>query len=152
MRVLGKLLFLVSVASCLIYQPLYAAVYKWVDENGVTQYSATPPPKGNFNKLKEPPPPADGTADTVRRLEQQNKAFSERRGEQLKASNKQKQAQAKAAQNVEKCKKARDNLSYFQARTRIRYLEEDGTATFLSEEQRQQRMKGIQKRIDAYCK
>jgi hypothetical protein len=48
------------IASILLIAPLQAIgqVYKWVDENGRTIYSSTPPPAGTKNPVVLPPPPA----------------------------------------------------------------------------------------------
>ena len=147
-----RIFCLFGLCSLLICQPLSAAIYKWVDENGVTQFSSTPPPKGNYNKLKEPPPPAKGTEDAYQRLQEKNKAFAKRREEADKTASKEQDKASKAAELARKCDKARANLNYFQTKTRIKYTDKKGNTVIMPEEERQKRIKEMQTSINKLCK
>jgi hypothetical protein len=143
---------LLGLCSLLICQPLSAAIYKWVDSNGVTQFSSTPPPKGDYNKVKEPPPPAKGTEDAAQRLQEKNKAFAKRREAAGKTASKEQEKARKAAEQARKCDKARANLNYFQTKARIRYTDKKGNTVIMPEDERQKRIKDMQTNIKKLCK
>ena len=56
-----SILFLVVTFAC---STTFAAMYKWVDEEGNTHYTQQPPPDGIESKTLKPPPAIDGSETT----------------------------------------------------------------------------------------
>lgn len=54
---LGRVTLLVLCLPALWASPAQAAMYKWVDEKGVTHFSETPPPDGKASKIEARPLP-----------------------------------------------------------------------------------------------
>lgn len=128
-----------------------AKTYKWVDENGVTQYTATPPPKGDFTAIKKPPKPAVDPVKAKSEFEKRQEAFQKRRDETSKAKEESDKLAAKAAENSKKCQQARKNMTNFTTNSRIRITDKDGTVRNMPEEERQASIKRAQEAIDSYC-
>ena len=132
--------------------PVMAKLYKWVDENGVTQYTQTPPPKADFSQVKPPPKPAVDPQKAQSDLEKRLEAFQERRDDTAKSKAESNKKAAEQTEKVAKCEKARKNLTYLQSHARIRATDKDDKVTLLPEEQRQARIKQANEAIKSYCK
>ncbi len=132
-------------------QPVLARTYKWVDENGVTQYTQTPPPTGDFENIKAPPKPAIAPSEAKRQLQEKVDAFDERRGEAAKSDQEADKARAETAKKQADCAQAKKNLDYFESHSRIKYTDKDGNVTLLPEEERQKKMATIRDNIKKLC-
>lgn len=128
-----------------------AAIYKWVDEDGVTQFSQFPPPEQAAERVAPAPPPADDPAAAQERLQQKLEAFDERR--QAGEENRQEEAREKEqlAQRKRNCEAARHNLEIFQRGGRTRIRTESGETTYLSDEQRQERLEAARRAVQEHC-
>lgn len=107
-----------------------AAVYKWVDDKGVTHYTATPPPEGTeATKIKTPraSPAVEATPS------QESPAPSA--ADPASESDDPQEAQFKKVR-AENCAAARKNLSTLQNRAYGRYMDASGKVTRLSDEER----------------
>lgn len=126
---------------------LAAQVYKWVDEKGVTHFTAEPPPGQQSEQLNIKVAPAKASAPSVETLkETQSKA-----DEQKVLDDKVKADVAKQnKQRAEYCQANRENLAQLRNNPRIR-VEENGEQRFLSEEERQERIGNAEKNIGEYC-
>lgn len=142
--ILGSLLCLSS--------PAMAKLYKWVDENGVTQYTQTPPPKGGFSHVKPPSKPAVDPQKAKSDLEKRLESFQQRRDDAGKEKAEANKKAAEKAEKTAKCEKARKNLTFLQTHARVRETGKDGTATLLGEDKRQERIKQANEAIKEYCK
>ena len=132
--------------------PAMAKLYKWVDENGVTQYTQTPPPKADFSQVKPPAKPAVDPKKAQSDMEKRLEAFKERRDGSLESKAEADKEAAEKAAKTEKCNKARKNLAFLQSHSRVRTTDKDGKATLLGEEKRQEKMKNSREVIKKYCK
>jgi type IV secretory pathway VirB10-like protein len=122
--------------------PAAAAMYKWVDEKGVTHYSETPPPEGTAAKKIDiaPPPPSSGstgrpeTADDwkTRELEYRQRRLKK---ESAEAAEKAK-ADKTAADRKNLCVTAQNKLDILQGGGGIYHLNERGERVFLSDDER----------------
>lgn len=128
-----------------------AAMYKWVDENGVTQYSQYPPPNRKTEVMVPPPPPAEDPDGTQKKLE----ATLQKQDEQRKAAETAEQEQAKARDETEirtkNCQIARSNLAKLTAGGRKRIVGPDGVATYLTDEDRETKIAEAKQQIEKYC-
>ncbi len=143
-------LLLVLVLIC--SPPLPAEVYRWVDENGATVYSQSPPPTGEQAEVvKPPPPPAIAPEEAQRKLDEQRQFLEDRRED--RAITKQKMASKKEEQRRQEqnCQAARNNLKQLEGNTRLRLQDADGQYQRYTEEERQAKMTEARKQIEQYC-
>lgn len=141
----------IILCSLFLNSPAMARLYKWVDENGVTQYTQTPPPKGDFTDIKPPAKPAVDPAQAKSALDKRLEGFNKRRDDLGKSKAEANKQAAEKAEKTAKCKKARENLAFLQTHARIRSKDRDGKVTMLPEEQRQARIKQANDAIKGYC-
>lgn len=151
-RALPTLLVSASLAALLVISaPAAAKLYKWVDENGVTQYTAYPPLKGNFKELKKPAKPAVAPAKAQSDLEKRLENFNKRRDDSAKSKAESSKKAAEAADSKANCAKAKKNLDYYTTHPRVKFKDKDGNVVFLGEEQRQKKMQDIRDVIKKVC-
>jgi len=129
-----------------------AKTYKWVDDNGVTQYTATPPPAGDYKTIKDPAKPAVDPVKAQGELEERLKAFNKRQDEQSKEKAEATKKAEETATAKKNCEQAKKNLDVLQNRVRIRYTEKDGSLRFLGKEERKANIKRANEAIKSYCK
>lgn len=139
-------------ACALLVAPAEAAIYKWVDENGQTVYSETPPPKGTAaTRLKEaPPPPVDPNA-AMESLRNRAEAFDERQEERGEQENETQQSTEREKQIQENCERLRNNLEVLTTNNQVREKTGENQYSVLGEEQRQARIKETRERIQKEC-
>lgn len=131
---------------------VHADVYKWVDAQGQTHYSQTPPPAGQSAKLIETDkPPAVDVESQQKEIESliQQQAEAKKKQEERLAEQRQ-QAQL-AEENAEKCKLAQHNLQQYQDNPGRRVMDSEGNVTRPSEEDRQEMIKKMQEAITEFC-
>jgi hypothetical protein len=145
-------LAIVVLGLLIAFGPAEARTYKWVDENGVTQYSQTPPLKGDYEVVHGPAKPATGANKAASDLEIRLDQFEQRREEAARQRAERKKASQQTAQRRADCEKSKQNLEYFQSHPQIRYTDKDGNISYLAEEDRQKRMQAIRDNIKKLCK
>ena len=138
--------------------PAFAALNKWVDQNGNVQYSDQPPPanvkaktlrSGNSTQL----PPAAASAPAAA------KTYIERDAELKKAQQAKKDAADKATQEQAQtetkkanCATAQQNLRALQEGVRMVEIDANGERSYLDDAQRQQRTTKAQQNVSDWCK
>lgn len=149
-----------GLALCALPLLMGAAIYRWVDENGVV----------NYTQLKPEGVPAELVhADTGQRVTSEP-AAAENRGpqtapatagepltdaqqrmlEELRAAEQERQRQV-AKVRESNCQQARDLLERLTSRGRLRVTGEDGEERVMPEEERQQRIEQAQRAVAVNC-
>jgi hypothetical protein len=112
-------------------------MYKWVDEKGTTHFSENPPPDGKKATKIEPkvtPPSSPATAkDGPEAWRAQEADFRRRQIERGQREQAEGRDKALRAQN---CAEARRRLATLQNTHRIYRDNEDGTRSYMTDEQR----------------
>ncbi|MFP6862619.1 DUF4124 domain-containing protein [Pseudomonas sp.] len=125
-------------------------VYKWVDAQGVTHFSAQPPQGQDADSINTAtPPPKPAVAE-----EKKATPTFESIADPEQAAIDEKVKQDVAAREVERkkyCEDVRTNLAQLQNNPRVR-VDVDGELRRLSEEERQSRISETQKSIAENCK
>ena len=136
-----------SLLLALSANAMASQVYKWVDDQGVTHFSAQPPQGAQattINTATPPPKPVEAKpAPTFQSIADPEQAAIDEKIKQ--------QVAAKEAERKQYCESVRTNLAQLQNNPRVR-VEVDGEVRRLSEEERQQRISAAQKSIADYCK
>ena len=130
-----------------------AEVYRWVDENGVTIYSQTPPPgQVEADTITTPPPPSADSNETWENLNRQWQEMQDR--EDARKDQEEQAAKDQASQEARRrnCEAARHNLDGLaEGRFRMRIKEPDGGYRVLPAEERQAKIEKAQEMIRKNC-
>lgn len=132
----------------------HAAIYKWVDGNGVAQYTSVPPKDRQYEVVHRT---TDGKLrqDPSKELERLRQRSAEIDKEQAARKEEKIQAAADVAKADEKsrlCDRARENLTTLEEHTRLLLIDpETGVERRLNEEERQAQMVQAQKDIAYFC-
>ena len=127
-------------------------VYKWVDQHGVTQFSALPPPDRTSEKLKvEAPKIATGaTAETPSAAGDDGRPKDITKGVANPSAADLAREEAKRAEN---CATAKRNLESLNTRVHVRIKDEKtGEDRYLTPDEHAQWKKDSALRIEEYCK
>lgn len=135
----------------------HAQQYKWVDQNGRTQYGDMPPPGVKATPLRPPtgptsPPAAKGAAKAPLTPAEQELEFRRRQKEREAAATKD--AQAKQAAEAEKlnCENARQTLRTLESGQRITRTNASGERYFLDDAQIAQETARAREAVSSWCK
>ena len=137
--------FLVLAAGLALGFAAAAQQYKWVDQNGRTQYGDNPPPGVKATPLRAPAAgsPSAPTAPTASQsggkpasTAEQDAAFRKRQEDAAKAADKAAQVAGDAAQKKEQCARSQEYLRSLESGQRIAVTDRNGERAFLDDEQR----------------
>lgn len=140
---------IIFIISFLFSMNCAAAMYKWVDEQGNTHYTQTPPNTDVEVETIKPPPKVD-TKAAAKALEEQNKKVSDLREKRLTEAEEQEKAEKEQAEKQQKCQQAKARLASYQ-RPRVNLENPDGTIRTVSEEERQAEIKKSKDYIEEIC-
>lgn len=136
---------------CVVVSNSQAALYKWVDADGNTHYTQSPPTGGIEADVIKPPPKID-TNKALDKLEEQQKYLDGLQEEREKQAKKQQNEEANEAIRKSNCELGKDKLTRLTNIPRIRKVDKDGNVSRLTEEERQAKIKKAQELIDKECK
>jgi len=143
-----RLATLISIILALTATAASAAMYKWTDADGSTQYGQYPPAGVQAERIKVSPQPASQPAPSpqqrLKELEQQQ----QKQAEKATAAAAEKQ---KAETIKQDCEIAKKNLAGLQMGGHRLTRLPDGSYTRLSEEERLSRVAETEKQIKEYC-
>lgn len=141
-----------------------ADLSKWVDENGKVHYSDQPPPANVKAKtLRSTPdtPPfltsasggaASSAPPAVKTIAEREAELKKEQKAKKDAADMAAQEQALKEEKKANCKASRQNLRTLQEGMRIVEINANGERSYISDEQRQQRIATAQQDISSYCK
>lgn len=115
------------------------AMYKWVDEKGVTHFSESPPPDGRKAskiepRITRPPAPAAVPRDEPEAWKAKDTEFRRRQIQRARAEEAEGREREKRA---ERCAKARQRLAFFEEPGAIYDRDESGQRVYLNDAQRE---------------
>jgi len=130
-----------------------AETYRWVDENGVTVYSQTPPPGATpADLIKAPPPPARSEKDAWQDLDRQWQELQDREDAE-KERHIQREADEKLQSGLDaNCQAAKHNLEILESHNRKLIKTPDGEYHRLLPEERQEHIEEARKAMEESCK
>jgi hypothetical protein len=145
-----RLATILSIILTLITNAASAAMYKWTDADGNTQYGQYPPAGVEAKRIKVSPQPASqpqaapSPQQRLKQLEEQQQKQTAKEAEA--AAEKQ-----KAETTKKNCETAKNNLAGLQMGGHRLTRLPDGSYTRLSEEERLSRIADTEKNIKKYC-
>jgi hypothetical protein len=130
-----------------------AKVYKWVDENGVTQYTQYPPPEGSSSVVNVPtaPAPATAPAEQLRDLQDRLEALNKRQEEEARAQQETEEQHADREKLAADCQRVREELALVSNNPRLMEQGADGSRVRMTEERRQERIAHAQQQLQDHC-
>ncbi len=131
-----------------------AQIYKWVDENGKTQYTDLPPPPGITKEgqrlnIKSSPIPGNNETSQSKNLAEERLEFDKRQQQKKEEEVKQ---QAKAEENKKKCIDAQGQLRLYTDSPRLTVPDGAGGITFVEDDARQKKIADANKAVATFCK
>jgi hypothetical protein len=131
---------------------LAGKIYKWTDAEGNVHYGSDKPAGTEAEKMKVDTSKAgvDRGADALDKLKQEVDDEAER----IKEEGVPEQPPVASLPTKEvkrRCQAARQDLATMQARGQLRERDEQGNTRYVSDKEKQQRVKAAQKQIREYC-
>jgi hypothetical protein len=151
--------YLLALALIVATSAADAAIYKWVDDKGVTHYSEQPPPgkkKPEPVPIRSQPVPAasqgpQGTSDR-KTWQQQEAEFQQRRVErEMQRKKRETQEQSTAAARLRRCVLARQNLHGLEEKRPVYRINEKGERVFFDDKERQQALERMREVVADDC-
>ncbi len=141
----------ISIMFLIWLLPATAKTYRWVNEQGVTIYSQSPPPSGNATIIKPPPKPAAAPDEIMNKLKQRQTTLDEAKNREAQASNNADAEARNAEMKKKNCEVARQNLEGISRYPRVRMKMEDGSYKQLTHEERQAEIDRFTKDVEEFC-
>ncbi|HEY2336064.1 MAG TPA: DUF4124 domain-containing protein [Burkholderiales bacterium] len=118
-----------------------AQQYKWVDQNGRTQYGDNPPPGVKATPLRAPAaassaPATSQSGGKPATAAEQDAAFRKRQEDSAKAADKATQTAGDASQKKEQCARSQEYLRGLESGQRIAVTDKNGERAYLDDDQR----------------
>jgi len=147
---------IIAASLLLLFQSTSSAgVYKWVDKNGQVHYGAHP---GNMEAEKMTIRQNETTKPRSIQNPDENdenpdgETTEETTTEPATKPAKPKQPEISAKDKRRFCKEATGDIASINSRGRMREISKTGEYTYLTEQQRQQRLSAAKKKQRTYCK
>lgn len=134
----------------LIFSSAEAALYKWVDEDGNTHYTQQKPP-GDIEGEEIKPLPRIETKGAQEQLEEDQKHLEDSRKKREDLAKEKQEEESNKAIKKSNCELGKDKMTRLVTSPRVNKVDEDGTVTRVSEEERQEKIKQAQEMIDKNC-
>ena len=135
-------------AACPLQHSL-ATAYKWVDEDGNTHYTQTPPPGDTPGEAINRPPRVDTEA-----AQGEIKALTERadklQAERVEKAEQRRQQLAQEAERATLCQQARASQASYE-RPRVNEVMADGSRRVMGEEERQAGLARARTLVSKFC-
>mgnify|MGYP003624459369 FL=1 len=129
----GLLLMSIIMASLFSHQSI-AKIYKWVDENGKTHYTQSPPPGDTQSEQIKLNSKVD-TESAQKQLEDQKNKADDLQSERHKKSEIAQKEKELAAKKEEWCERAKASKASFE-RPRVNAVNDDGSRRIMGDEER----------------
>ena len=147
---LGTVIGGFCILLALVQPALAEKVYRWVDEQGVVHFGATPPEGGaeavDLEYQRNPDPAA---ADE--RLKAYQTEFDTRMEAESEAAKESRKQREEAAERERLCSNARDVLESLSLSRTTRYKQDDGSYRRYTDDEYAERVAEARERIDEYC-
>jgi len=146
----GLLLQSCLVILCLLMPSLSTAdVYKWVDNDGKTNYTQLPPPPGyEWEAVRETASPAATRSPSATELQERyEEKQKERENKAAVAGQEKKNAEIRRLN----CDAATGNLTALEQEGQRRYMNADGELMRPTDKERQQLIDQAKQQMEKYC-
>jgi hypothetical protein len=145
---------LITASMFLLFASHAAAICKWKDADGRTQYADAPPPGIRCDgTINAPPPSAAGTARAAPPSYQEKEMeFRKRRVEKQEAEKKAGQEKDRADAKRENCEAAKNRVTGLSRGGRVSRYDANGQLYYLGDDDIARELAEAQKQADQACK
>ena len=126
-------------------------VFKWIDDQGVPQYTDQAPTDRQYSVLETHAAPKSAAAAQEKRAKALEAAGQPEEGSGVNFEAQKKEREQQAKVRAENCKNAQANLKTMKENARVRILGDDGEFRFLSEEEKRAQIQQAQDVIETNC-
>ena len=148
-----KKLFLLAASLILGSSPVFAEMYRYVDENGQVVYSQfRPGTETETSTVKAPPPPPSTAGQSRQQLIDSLQQGEDARQDKKEADKKAATAAAEKERQRKNCAAAKKNLANFTASDNRKLVDRDGNEIQMSAYQRKQQIERAKEAIARDCK
>lgn len=135
---------------CLAVSVHAGGVYKWVDSQGNVHFGDQPAETGAA-QLAQPKAQVPADPAYQERLQRQKQYLDARRDEREQAKQKAAEAKAQKADRHARCQKAKEQLAYLDAHSRLYTSRPDGKQHYLSPAEREAELAKVRQQIVELC-
>lgn len=128
----------------------HATAYKWVDEDGNTHYTQTPPPGDTPSKAINRPPPKVDTEAARSKIKSLTERADKLQAERIEKAEKRRQQLAQEAERKTLCQQARTSQASYE-RPRVNEVMADGSRRIMGEEERQAGLARAKNLVSKFC-
>lgn len=137
--------------------PAYAGeLYRWVDKNGVTQYSETKPAQQKTQTIRiqqsENTQPSRATAPSSKSNDQKEAEFRQRQNQRAEQAEQEQRAQQERERAAARCGDARGNLADLEKANRIFSYDEKGNRVYRDNKERSAILDEARARVSSLCR
>ncbi len=144
-----KIIYLLGLSVVLVSSNVMAKMYKWVDEEGNTHYSQSPPVEHSAEVIA--PPPKVDTESAMKEIEKRREAFKKADEDKAKSIEEQKKADEELALKEENCRLSKARLKSLQNSRKIRAVDDEGNIVRATEEEHKARIEHSMKNVEKWC-
>ncbi|VAW59647.1 hypothetical protein MNBD_GAMMA11-2274 [hydrothermal vent metagenome] len=149
-QVLFTTVFLCSTLS-------YAGIYKWTDEQGNVHYGERRPTNATSEKMdvQRYAPESTSTYNrpgTQKGAKDASAGANREKPADAPVDEKKPETRAEKKKRLETCAKAQKSLKTMEEVGRIRAVDKEGNTTFLSQQQKEERMRQSREMLSKHCK
>lgn len=129
------------------------AMYKWIDEKGVTHYSHNPPPDSKAQKIEVKPagPPPRSPGSTQSWKERELDARQKRLERQHEEDEQRGRSEEASAERKHRCERARRDLTVLEHLAPAYTLDAQKQKVYLDDKDRPREIEETKERISRFC-
>ena len=130
----------------------YAGIYKWVDDEGNIHYGQQRPASAKSEKMRIQHHAPNDSSTYKRPGAKEGEENKEEKASETAKDKKKPETAAEKKRRMVACAQAKKNLQTMQSVGRIRSKDKDGNASYISQEQKEAKMKQSRELINKHCK
>ncbi len=143
---------LFAVVLLLSSTAIEAKIYKWIDSDGITQYTQSPPPEDvSSEEIPTQTYDAEAAAQSKQALQKRIDALNQRRDDKKQAKNKDEKTSEEQKEREKYCEVAKQRLAEFQTGRPLAQEQADGSFVRMTEEQLAAQIATVQEKITELC-
>ena len=143
-------LLMLFILTALPSQHGLATAYKWVDADGNTHYTQTPPPGDRPSQAISAPPPGADTEAARSKIKSLTERADRLQEERAEKAEKRRQQRAEEAERETLCQEARASRASYE-RPRVNQVMADGSRRVMGEEERQAGLARARALVGRFC-
>lgn len=134
-----------------LYEPGYAEIYKWVDEQGQVHYGDKPHAQAESMHVEGQEEPANAPPDEAARRERQQRVLKSMQTERERKQALREQARAAAQEAGQRCAEARQRLTEITGAGFLYRKNAEGERVIFTDEERSQATAQAEAAVEHYC-